>query len=672
MLAGLAAATLLHATLLVPGAAPDAPPGAERTSGRELPAADTTDAGRVPPDWQQEVGYTVEAELDTDAQVLRAAQSVRYRNASPDTLDRLYFHLHLNAFRPNSVWARNEEREEYPFGELEDPDFGFERLREVRLVSGAGAGRPSGPAPAEAGTVLEPRYPGAPDSTVVRLDLPEALAPGEELTLRMRWDARPATLCRRQCRDGRDWDLAQWYPRVAVYDGGGWQDHPLYPQGEFYGDFATYDVTLDLADDQVVGATGVPVEGEPGWEPSEGSPRDEPLYQRDAYDAADGAPPERPAPDPGLLDGDAADGRKRVRFHARDVHHFAWSVSPDYVYEGDVFERGALPEVAVHVLHRPGDDGWDDGVAAGRTIRALSWLETLFRPFPYPQITNLHRLESGGTEFPMVIMDGSASMGLIVHETTHQYVHGILANNEWRQAWLDEGVTSFVDTWFAEEHGSPDAWDGFMENVGRLDGLLADPETRRSPPPALGDMALEGDTLPTPLPIDTRSELFANYGQYGYRSYTRPQAVLYMLREMLGKETTRRVLRTYYDRYEFRHVSGAALRRVAEEVSGRDLGWFFDQWLHGTGTLDYAVGEVSVEEAGDGEWRVSVEVLREGENWMPVTVEAGDASVRVEARERSTTVELLTDDRPATVELDPDRELLDTDRSNDRKPLESG
>ena len=688
MLSGTVAAALLHATLLAagapatgPGPAPAVgpapvrtaapPPGAAGTPA-SAPAADTLEVPAPPPDWQQEVAYAVEARLDEDEEVLEAAQVVRYRNASPDTLRQLYFHLYLNAFRPNSVWARNERRERLPFDTLSAPNHGFERLRSVRLLSGPGAGAAGTPAPPEDGRELTPRYPHAPDSTVVRLELPEPLAPGAELTLRMRWDARPATLCRRQCREGRSWDFAQWYPRVAVYDGTGWNDHPLYPQGEFYGEFATYDVTLELAEDQVVGATGVPVEGDPGWEPGPGSPAEEPLYQRDFYGED---PSKGVGPDPGLLAEEPGEGRRRVRFHAEHVHHFAWSTSPEYRWEGAVWERGLLPDVAIHVLYRPGDSTWTDGVAVERSIRALSWLETVFRPYPYPQFTNLHRLEGGGTEFPMLVMDGSASEGLIVHEATHQYAHGILGNNEWKEAWLDEGLTSFLDTWYAEEHGG-DPWDGFMTGVGRVDGMLHDPAVRRSPPSRLSGFAVEGDTLPVPMPIARRSETFPNYTWYGFLSYTRPQAVFYMLRQMLGKETTRRILRTYYDRNRYRHVNEGELRAVAEEVSGRELDWFFDQWLQRSATLDWAVRgiEVTGADGGDGGWTSTVTLHRAGEAWMPVTLrltgpEGRTKDVRVDTRDRTVTVEVDTAFEPAAAEVDPQQELLDADPSNDRREV---
>ncbi len=201
------------------------------------------------PDTSPPVAYWIEARLDEAAGVLHARGTLSYRNHAPDTLSQLYLHLHLNAFRPNSIWAQREERPHLDFQSLREPHTAFERLR--RAAIGAAE--------------LSPAYPHAPDSTVVRLELPRPLAPGDSLELTLEWEGRLSTLWRRQGRWGRHYDWAHWYPRVAAYDRYGWQAHPLYPQGEFYGAFATYDVTLDLPEDQVVAATGVPVEGDPGW-----------------------------------------------------------------------------------------------------------------------------------------------------------------------------------------------------------------------------------------------------------------------------------------------------------------------------------------------------------------------------------------------------------------------
>jgi hypothetical protein len=562
--------------------------------------------------WQQEVHYTLEATLDEEAQQLEGGGTLVYHNRSPDALEEMYFHLHLNAFRPNSRWATVEAREQFDFQSLEDPDYAYERLRSMRM----------------GGVELTPEYPHAPDSTVVRFSLPRAIPAGTSATFTFEWAARPSTLCRRQCRQGRHWDFAQWYPRVAVYDPDGWQTNPLQPQGEFYGEYGTYDVTLDVADDQVLGATGAVLEGDPGWEPEPTSPVQEVDLKSRWY-----VRPLEPV-SPGWFAGEAPEGRRRVRFYGEKIHHFAWSANPDFRYEA-----GRHGDVAVHVLFRPGDVDWDLGAVVFRSIRALEWLESVFGPYPYPQITNLHRLEGGGTEFPMLVMDGSPGQGLIVHEFAHQYAHGIFGNNEWRDAWLDEGMASFLTSWFMEEVGGVDPWPGTVQRVGQIEarGL--------------------------PVPVATPSHEMPSYGVYGLLAYTKPSVILRMLREMVGPEVFREGMGLYYQRHAFQHVVEEDLRRALEEASGEDLEWFFRQWLHTTGTLDFAVTDASTESSGGG-WRTTATVTREGENWMPVTVQVGSERVTLEGRERSQRVEVTTDERPDAVVVDPEVVLLETDRGN--------
>ncbi|HEU0299253.1 MAG TPA: hypothetical protein VFR37_07365, partial [Longimicrobium sp.] len=369
--------------------------------------APATLAAQGAPYFQQGVDYRIEARLDEGADVLHGRARLRYTNRSPATLDSLYLHQHLNAFRPNSAWARRElEYGERRFTDLGPADHAFERFTRVTID----------------GAAVSPAYPGAPDSTVTALPLPRPLPPGGSVEVVMDWDARLSTLPRRQGRRGRHFDFAQWYPRIAVYDHTGWAFQPLLPQGEFYGEFGRYDVTLDVAADQVIGATGVAVEGDPG-------------YQERV--TGSGYPPPPPGDELGLLAGAPGEGRKHVRFFADSVHHFAWSADPAYLHDFVVRtiideETGTHSAPGIHVLYLPGDTDWGDRAAARRTWDALTWLETMFGPYPWPQLTNVHRLEGGGTEFPMLIMNGSASEGLIVHETTHQYLHGILASNEWR------------------------------------------------------------------------------------------------------------------------------------------------------------------------------------------------------------------------------------------------
>jgi hypothetical protein len=571
--------------------------------------------------WQQEVHYVIGAALNEGSGVLSGNENIRYVNRSPDTLREFYLHLYLNAFRPGSRWADSDSiAGNRRFNDLRDPDYAFERLGRVRID----------------GNPVRPEFPYAPDSTIVRFSLPSALAPGDEVRLEVEWQARPSTLPRRQGRRGRRFDFAQWYPRVVTYDRDGWQDHPLYPAGEFYGEFATYDVTLDLAEDQVIGATGIPLEGDPGWEAARAD-RSAPVnYQRDWYGIV--SPGEVspglvgvPAP-PGCGSVRVAPGRKCVRFHARDVHHFAMSLNPEYIYE-----EGRFNDVVVRVLYNPEDrDTWGGGRVVGRTEEALRWLDGLFGAFPWPQITNVHRIEGGGTEFPMMVMDGGPGLGLILHEVGHNYLMGILANNEWKEGFLDEGFSSFQSSWYFEEHGAGDGYQRLARQVLDLD--------------------LNGWSQP----ISTPGEEFRDFATYGQMTYSKAQLFYYQLRLVVGDDTMKRILREYYSRWKLKHVTAEAFQSVAEDESGRDLGWLFDQWLHGTPLIDYSIGKVRKQATEDGQWRTTVEVKRRGDGWMPMEVgqrggPGGEPVVygRVEGLQPRDTLSFVTREKPGRIVVDP-------------------
>ena len=601
-----------------------------------------------PPAWKQGIQYRMEARLEEDREVLSARGQVRYQNESPDTLTDFYFHLYLNAFRPNSAWARHDlERGIRTFQDLGPEEHGFERVEGMRVD----------------GSPASVSYPYAPDSTILRVELPRALPPGGAITLDFDWEARPSSIPRRQGRRGRHYDFAQWYPRVVAYDLEGWADHPLYRAGEFYGDFATYDITFELQDDQVMGATGVPVEGDPGWvgAAAPGTPAVD--YRREFYGPV-GGPPCRRGPmgetscgipsqeegppnaqSLGLLDPEAQGGWKQVRFYARDVHHFAWSTSPEYIYE-----HGKYKDTSIHVLYQPGDEeSWGGGIAVERTATALEWLEWVFGPYLYPQVTNLHRIEGGGTEFPMVVMDGSANLGLIVHEVGHIYAMGMLANNEWREGWLDEGLISFQTSWFQERvMPGADVWTGSEMRVLDLD--------------------LRGISEPVVQP----AEYFSSQGIYSTMIYTKASLIFRMLRDMVGEEAFRRVLNVYFQRYHFSHVDEEAFQAVAEEVLRMELDWFFGQWLHATGTVEYGIGEVEVEEDARGGFRTRVTLERNGRMTMPVPLRVeGDGEVRdtvVPGWATLHTHVIRTGWRPQSVQVDPDGTILDWNGLNDHWP----
>ena len=564
------------------------------------------------PYWQQRVAYAINARLDEPTFTLRGDQRVTYINHSPDTLHTISFHLYLNAFRPGSRWSDADSAEgTRRFNDLKEPDYGFNHVSNVTID----------------GVAVRAFWPLAPDSTLVRFTLPKALPPGDSLSVTMDWDARPSIPPRRQGRRGRSYDFAQWYPKVVVYDKYGWEEHALYPAGEFYGEFGDFFVKLDVPSDEVVGATGVPVCGDPGWSGANRRPDTIALgFDRDYGGASRKLPIEcieralaLPLPP----------GRKQIVWIARDVHNFAMSMSPDYRYEG-----GEVNGTLVHVLYQPGDEKtWGGGIVVNNTITTLRWLAFIFGPYPWPQMTVVHRIEGGGTEFPMMQMNGSASLGLNLHEGGHSYLMGILANNEWKEGWLDEGFTSFQTSWYEELQA---------RNDGATRGLEAG--------------ILLGDLDNQSQPVSTVSERFRDFNTYNNMIYSRGELFLHELKRMVGDSTMLEILRTYYSRWKLRHVDEAAFKAVAEEVSHRDLSTFFAQWLHDVVLTDYAIHGATRRLTSDG-WRTTVDIERKAPGVYPVTVavygESDTAYVVANGAGEREQVTTVTRSRPKRILLDP-------------------
>ncbi len=559
------------------------------------------------PYWQQRVVYNINARLDEPTFTLRGDQRVVYANHSPDTLRTISFHLYLNAFRPGSRWSDADSVEGHRrFNDLKDPDYGFNHVSDVKI----------------GGVAVRAVYPLAPDSTIVRFQLPRALPPGDSLDVTMDWDARPSIPPRRQGRRGRSYDFAQWYPRVVAYDKYGWEEHALFPAGEFYGEFGDFFVDLDVPKDQVVGATGVPICGDPGWA---GANRGVNAVSLGADPRTDGKLPV------GCIDSALRLGsdRKVIVWEAHDVHHFAMTMSPDYRYEG-----GAVNGTLVHVLYQPGDEKtWGGGIVVNNTITTLKWLALIFGKYPWPQMTVVHRIEGGGTEFPMMQMNGSPGLGLNLHEGGHTYLMGILANNEWKEGWLDEGFTSFQTSWYEEIQARND---GATRNL-EAGMLLSDLDNGSQP-------------------VSTVSERFRDFNTYNNMIYSRGELFLHELKRMVGDSTMLEILHTYYRRWQLKHVDEAAFKAVAEEVSHRDLSTFFAQWLHDVTLTDYAIHGAKREPAAAG-WRTTVDIERKAPGIYPVTVAVYGATDTAYATANGTSeremVTVTTRSKPKRVMLDP-------------------
>lgn len=581
--------------------------------------------------WQNRANYEIIARLDEERQTLVAAGTLRYTNNSPDVLTEMFVHQHLNAFRPYSKWSDTDEREgRTRFQLLEDPAHGFERFTTRPTVDG---------------TPVIVDYPGAPDSTIAHFTLPKPLRPGQSVTVNFAWEARPSTTVRRQGRRGRHYDFAQWYPKVAVYDRGGWQPNALVPSGEFYGEFGDFRVTMVLAQDQVVGATGVPVAGDPGWERVRRGTAPI-LLKRNAYGPAG----------PSALIPIPPEGMRTVVFEAKDVHHFAWTTSPDYRYEGGIYVRPqprpttqfrTWDTVGVHVLYRAGDDTtWGTGKVVQRTIDAMKWLEELYGPYAYPQMTAAHRLDGGGTEFPMMMHNGSPSFALILHEAGHNFTYGILANNEWRSGWMDEGLTSYQTSWRLGQTPQEVA----ARNLSKDPRWLA---------PAADSTALRQRERLMSLaePLSTNAEVFRNFNVYNAMVYGRAEEMYGALRDVVGDDLFRSIWSDYYRRWALKHVDRVAMQKSAELATGRPLGWFFEQWLDAVGEVRYEMKDVAVTQRKANEWVTTARLVRIGayRHPMPIGVRTatGWTFVRGDPLKDDQRLTITTQDKPDLVRLDP-------------------
>ncbi len=575
-------------------------------------------------DWRQEPSYTIDVRLDAEAKLLEARQSVDYHNASPDTLTQLVFHLYPNAFRDEESPMRRDHWRHHN-GRLADA-LGDEERGWIDIDSLSVAGSPS---------------EFAVDYTLLRIPLDPPLLPGSSTRVDLVWGGQIRKHSTRSGWRGRQFDMAQWYPKAAVYDAAGWDVDP-YRRGEFYGEFGSFRVTIDVPADHVVAATGLPTAGDPGWDDA-----------RARFDEE--SPPER---DP--------DERRSVTFEAEDVHDFAWCASPEFALIDTTFH-----EIDIHSFIRSSDGhAWRDSVHVYGT-RALEWLDRLVGPYPYSQLSLVHGLVSGGMEYPMLVMDGRASEGLVLHEVGHIYFYAILANDETAHAWLDEGFTTWQTTRYLTERYGPA---GKREKMSRYDSLLG-PEGlwergRRRHAARLRRGRME--------PVDTHSHQFVE----AYRDMVYGRASLFLdhLENLLGRETFDRGMRLYYERWALDHVTEDRFRAAMEDASGQPLKAVFDAWVRKIDGIDMAIDDVAVEEEPNGSWRSTVTVERIGDIAVPFELHLRGGKGRVggdegdpvvidgAGEERVVELSVVTRERPDAYILDPRGEFAEVDRRNDRWP----
>lgn len=663
--AALALAPLLLCVACAPAPAPWRP--------LPLPALDESGLPALPERSPRNANYVIAARLDPQAHTLEGTLDLEWTNRTQRAVSNFPFHLYWNAFRNNlSTAARGERRRQPPpayNAEEAQRRLGFTHVRAVTWLEDGSDLTPTL-------RYVQPDDGNADDRTVVEVRAPREVAPGESARLRVAWSARVPYGDVGRAGWVHDYNfIVQWFPKLGVLQDDGWNCHQFHANTEFFSDYGVYDVRLTLPQGFVVGATG-------------------------------------------RQEGDVvhnADGTVTHRFVQEDVHDFAWTASRRFLERSARFDDPGYPPVALRLLLQP-----EHATQAERYLEAtriaLRSYGTWSAPYPYAQITIVDpawNSTSGGMEYPTLFTGGSSVFspaetqspeGVTIHEAGHQFWYGLVANNEFEEAWLDEGFNSYHTSKAAFHALGPKAWSK------RYFGFTAGKRTRAGlalvAPAALIGRGVEdlGDLRQT-----GRTDVMARRGfeyrtadAYTLNSYGKPELVLQTLEGLLGDETMTRVLRTYARRYRFAHPRTADFIAVVNEVTGQDWHWFFDETFFASGLLDHAV-EVKITPARvaqgfvDGPtmaatpvpapspavetpsaWRSDVTLLRLGETRLPVEllVEFDDGSTRRErwdGRERWTRFRYEGSARVRRAVADPDGRLaLDVDPSNNAWVAERG
>jgi hypothetical protein len=539
---------------------------------------------------QRVVAYAIDARLDTNAKTLDATETLEYKNLTGQPLDSFPFHLYLNGFRPESSFSYETHanggvravENSYPPEKLGGID--------IMSISADGFGDLS-----KSWTFIAPDDGNMADHTVMLVKLPRPVAPNETIRFHIKFhDKFPISIARNGWK--RDFIMGgQWFPKVGVFwkkstdPQGAWNCHQYHATTEFFADFGTFDVKLNVPQRYIVGASGIPT---------------------------------------GELSN--SDGTKTLSFHGEDIHDFAWAASPNFVAADRVFQSSMGP-VKLHALVLKAH--------IGQTGRYLDILENTMRkfdqwygPFPYKQMTLIDPepdSEMFGMEYPTLITAGTV-WGLpdkvygneIVteHEFGHQYWYGMVATNEFEEAWLDEGINSYTEVRVLASLLGEDT-----SAIGYPLLHLSDLETQR----------ITYAVVTTYDPMTRFAYKFYSGNSYGGVTYGKTAVVLTTLESIIGQDTLQKALRTYFMRYRFTHPTGEDFLKTIEEVAAADgkttnLRPYFNQAVYGTPVVDYevkAAGSEPVDWWKDvgkdykGDYRTVVSLHRKGDFLLPVTVE---------------------------------------------------
>jgi hypothetical protein len=602
------------------------------TTARAQPAVT---GALTPPLSPRNANYTITARLDPATRTITGSEIITWRNVTANPATDLQFHLYWNAWK-NTRSTFMRERALSGGDANATPRSADEWSRiDVTAVTVGGADRTSSK------RFIAPDDENADDETVMSVPLAQTIAPGGSTTIEVAWTAHVPRTFARTGAVGKFFFIAQWFPKLGVLQDEGWNCHQFHAGTEFFSDFGVYDVALAVPSGWPLGATGV---------------------QRERRDNGDGT--------------------TTHRYYQEDVHDFTWTTSPDYLERTARFEHPSLPAVEMRLLLQP-----EHASQAGRhfdaTRTTLKYYGEWFGAYPYGHITIIdpaYQSGAGGMEYPTLFTAGTRWLapprvttpeGVTVHEAGHQFWYGIVANNEFEDAWMDEGFNTFSTARAIAEAYDPNYltlryFGGFIPWVFEDIPLSRETEGNR--------LAGYRRDAKSDVPSTPSYRYFPATG--GSITYNKTALWLNTMERWLGWPTLQRIMSTHFEKWKFAHPKPKDFFEVANGVAGRDLGWFFDQVYRSSNVFDYGVQDLTSTRDGE-QYHTTVVIRRYGEALFPVDLlvtfkngervrEHWDGSDRWKAR---------TYDRLApalSAQVDPDRVLLlDVDITNNSITLEA-
>jgi hypothetical protein len=487
-----------------------------------------------PERWQQRAEYEMDIEMNAKEHQFKGKQKLNYYNNSPDQLTKVFYHLYFNAFQPGSMMDVRSQTISDPDSRVRDR-IGALKKKEIgyhEIISLTMDGEPC-------------KYEVV--GTILEVTLPTALSGNSQAIFEMEFKSQVPLQVRRSGRDnkeGIEFSMAQWYPKMCEYDYQGWHSNP-YVGREFHGVWGDFDISITMDKEYIIAGTGVlqnPQEIGYGYETEEQEVK-------------------------------KADKKLTWHFKAENVHDFVWTADPDYTHTKIQVPDGPM----VHFFYQPGTKttkNWE--ILPEYTVKLFQYANRNFGKYPYSTYAVIQGGD-GGMEYPMAtLITGERKLrslvGVTVHEVMHSWYQMILGSNEALYYWMDEGFTSY-----ASSRVMASLYEANPEGIhaGSYSGYYY-----------IAKSGIEE-------PLTTHADHFKTNTAYGIAAYSKGAVFLNQLEYIVGKSVFDHAMLEYYNTWKFKHPNENDVIRVFEKASGLELDWYKEYFVYTTKKIDYGVKSVA-------------------------------------------------------------------------------